>query len=515
MNQNMRQDAAPLGRRQVWRVAIGTSLTSVVVGGFLSMVQAQDATGGGQNVCGTEPAAYVIRSKGDKRFSVDLTLGAPARALDIVSRQDQTRSVSTDDFIENVQLVLPDGTEQPLAYDGGGTWRLPGGDIGDRPHVRYEIRAEHDAHPWRIGKEEIAYNFDGSSYFTGWSVLLADFSRHGCASTITFDMPEGWKVAAPWPRLEDETYQAHSNQVLHKNGFAMGPSMPTFEVRAGASTLTVVYEQAVADIARQATSDADALFRYYERVYGGPAGASYTIFMVSDTGTDGGAFESSFAQRFALPSTSADALVWRHGFAHEVGHLWNGITISPLAHGENEWFKEGFTDYLTLKALRSFGAIDDRLLANKIENILRRYYLVLSSSGPKSLVEAGTNKQDNRMLVYGGGALVAFLLDGEMALQNGPGAFEAMLGDLYRQREGRFSLERLLSVMDKASDGRASALLEDIGRGIMPPDMKARFAAQGVDLGLFAPEELYIVFQGESCSGGDMGCAPSYLQFVP
>lgn len=466
-----------------------------------------------QATCSEHSARYVIRPLGQNRFEVELTLGQPAQQLDIVSRQDANRNVSTDDFIEKVRHRRADGSEVALEHAGQGTWQMVGSSQA-RPVVIYEINADHDQYPWRIGKEEVAYNFDGSSFFTGWTVLLADYQQFSCASEVSFDIPDDWSVAAPWSEIGPNQFRADNIQDLHKNGFALGPSMPTFTLQAGASKLTIVYENTVREIAEQTSRDADAVFNYYQDTYGGPAGANYTIFMVSDNQSDGGAFERSFAQRFALPGNKAEEMVWRHGFAHEVGHLWNGITIAPERADTNEWFKEGFTDYLTLKALLKIGALTPSQLENKLENIIRRYYLSLSANGPMSLVEAGANKQENRMLVYGGGALVALLLDGEMSASFGVGSFEALLAGLYEGREQRFSLERLTSVMDSRSDGKASALLAAVNDGLMPGDLKARLARQGIDLGVFAPEELYVRFSPSTCGPDHSACMPEYFAQV-
>ena len=129
--------------------------------------------------CPADPATYVMKPIGDKRFEVSLTLARPAQALDIVSRMDDTRSVATDDFIENVRYRSAVGDEVPLHYMGEGTWRMPSVNEA-RPTIIYEIDASHDEHPWGIGKEEIAYNFDGSSFFTGWTVLLTDYASYRC-----------------------------------------------------------------------------------------------------------------------------------------------------------------------------------------------------------------------------------------------------------------------------------------------------------------------------------------------
>ncbi len=506
------------GKRKAFLGAgIISSLLLLGGGGFLLYGKYGPANSGvSAKVCPSIPAHYTFSfsgaPSGNNWFSVELVAPSDTDQLDIVSRRDASGSVLTDDFIKNVRQIHSDGTEQPLEYQGVGTWTVGGSAESETLTIRYDIEAKHDTFAWRNGKEEIAYNFDGSSFFTGWTVLLADYSRQSCASTISFDVPESWTVAAPWERLAENNYRIENIQHLQKNGFALGPSMPHFEVTAGQSKLVIVYESAVRQIARRAAADADALFTYYQGVYGGAAGSSYHVFMVSDTGTDGGAFEASFAQRFSIPSNKADEKVWQHGFAHEIGHLWNGIAMKPAVSADAEWFKEGVTDYMTIKAQYAIGAVDISRLEEKIATIIRRYYLALSSKGPRSIVEAGVQKQDNRMLIYGGGAVFALLLDGEMHQAYGAGTFERMLAALFANRTEPYTQEQLMMILDEESDGRASAILAALNAGLMPDVLKQQLADHKLGLGMFAPEELYITFDVEECTWVDDVCLPAFLR---
>ena len=370
MDNHKRAGAA--NRRQLLsRVLFVAAIAGAGFGTYYYYTGTMAPTAFAQAECAAQPARYIIRPIGADRFEVELTLGRNAAQLDIVSRQTGNRRMRTEDFIENVRYRRADGTEVAIDHAGEGSWQMPTMSESN-PVIVYEISATHDQHPWRNGKEEIAYNFDGSAFMTGWTVLLTDYQQYGCPSEVTFDLPEDWTAIAPWDSIGPNQYRTLNTQDLHKNGFALGPSMPLFTAQAGASKLTIVYEQEVKEVAEQTSRDADAVFRFYQDTYGGPAGSDYTIFMVSDNQSDGGAFERSFAQRFALPGNEAEEMVWRHGFAHEVGHLWNGITIAPERADTNEWFKEGFTDYLTLKALLAIDALKPHELENKIETIVRR-----------------------------------------------------------------------------------------------------------------------------------------------
>ena len=129
-----------------------------------------------------------------------------------------------------------------------------------------------------------------------------------------------------------------------------------------------------------------------------------------------------------------------------------------------------------------------------------------------SLVEAGHNKNHNRMMVYGGGAVVALLLDAEMASQNGPGTFETMLADVFAQSDQPYTQARLMSVLDQHSNGRASQILADIDQGLNPFVMADRLEASGIILSVFTPEEMYVSFTGKGCNKPDAPCPPAHLR---
>lgn len=62
----------------------------------------------------------------------------------------------------------------------------------------------------------------------------------------------------------------------------------------------------------------------------------------------------------------------RFNLAHEMGHKWLGGTLSLGM--ENQWFHEGFNDYLTFVTLRESGLLNDQEYATLWNQMLDRYY---------------------------------------------------------------------------------------------------------------------------------------------
>jgi predicted metalloprotease with PDZ domain len=174
----------------------------------------------------------------------------------------------------------------------------------------------------------------------------------------------------------------------------------------------------------------------YVEMFGGmPSRSRYLVVINRANRSDGGAFPDSYSMLIKGDVTRASRVVWGHGIAHELLHFWNGHTLRPASPSDEEWFKEGFTDYLTVVALSRAGLDTPESTLRKLENTARRYTVARRLMGNgESMRAAGASKHKNRFLVYGGGALVAFALDVRIrtATQNMRG-LDDLMGALYEE----------------------------------------------------------------------------------
>ncbi len=464
-----------------------------------------------QEVCTDDAVHYTVRYVDDGKFDVTARFSQSSGAFDVFDAENAAGDGSTSDFIKNVVLVT-EGGDQPLAYRGQGTWALEAGAASTPTTIRYTVEARHETYEWRNGKEEIAYRFDDAFYFVGAQFFVLNFDLFNCAPEISFELPVDWDVAAPWPRISPSTYRPENGDLMMFNGFAMGPNLQTLDATFGESgEVKFIFDKSLAPVARQAATDMNDVVKRYTEIFGGVADGDFMIFMTTDQGNDGGAFRNSFAQRFKAPVRESDGIVWRTTFAHETLHLWMGHTIRP-ADGDIEWFKEGFTDYITSKALYADGVYNTSDYSKKIENIIGRYMISLAFGGPKPLVEASNDKGANRLTVYGGGALMALILDAEMTAELGEGAFERMLADVFAGSGERYTQARLMATLDRNSNGRASKILAEIDAGLNPFVLSDRLNPHGLELSVFTPEEMYVSFNGAGCKSRKEPCPPAFLR---
>jgi predicted metalloprotease with PDZ domain len=232
---------------------------------------------------------------------------------------------------------------------------------------------------------------------------------------VTFALPAGWRAHTPWTQVDDaNTFDVASRRELTSNALFLGTAhASTFD--AGGVSLTLVLGKRYVPAQPRFERLLRTQLERYLALFGGPPRAKrYLIVINEDAGGDGGAFASSFSQFIPGDADARNEVIWGYVMAHELLHFWNGLTLVPASLDE-EWFKEGATDYLTIATLARNGLIDESLLSKRLENVPRRALIARHAQGLRMTVrEAGRDKQPNRQLVYGGGSLAAFALDVEL-----------------------------------------------------------------------------------------------------
>jgi len=116
-------------------------------------------------------------------------------------------------------------------------------------------------------------------------------------------------------------------------------------------------------------------------------------------------------------------------FTHELLHLW--VPNSLQLEGDYDWFFEGFTLYVALRAALELKVINFK---GFLETLAGAYDAYISHSDDISLVEASESRWTSGFnQVYVKGMLVAFLYDLKLRKESGGGA---SLADRYRELFG-------------------------------------------------------------------------------
>ncbi len=329
-------------------------------------------------------------------------------------------------FVFGLEVAAPDGREIPLEQVGKATWEMRG-DVPEIVHLTYEVKIGHDYIRWvEGGHNEAAYVLDSSLFFVGRAVFIAPTNELDAAGyegmSVEFDIPDSWDVTTTW------TKEAGAPHRYRVNGIR---DLTTVGVCVGRQARRVIEAEGMEVVLSAATDFADILDVFEEifvplvpgalDFFGGPAGDKFALIANIAPQTiigpyfGGGVLGQTMSLSTAGMPPAPRMPLMNHIVAHEFLHLWNAVGIAPSQAAREYWFSEGFTEYVTLKLLRSLDLIDEtQFLHGPMTGILDDIQKYQAVAGRISLREAGLEKQTNYDLVYSGGALIAFALDIEL-----------------------------------------------------------------------------------------------------
>lgn len=360
---------------------------------------------------------YVVRIDDQaSKARVEADIWMPSNSLAMFGvLPTATHANGQADFILGLKAADAAGRELALKDLGEGDYELGG---QGRVRVSYEIALEHDRFAWPAGIEEVAYHTDEGLMATGYALLLAPGDAMQGGIDIRFELPKGWKAITPWESTGENRFSVPSRRELLNNALFFGTA-PAETLDVGGVQLTLLLGKRyrasrdlfVDLLSKQMTS-------YREYFGGNPLSTRYLV-IVNQGLDDGGAYASSFSQLISGDATAENRLGWGFVMSHELLHFWNGLSL-VRKDSRDEWFNEGVTDYITLTTQARNGLLDQNRFHWRLENIARRYLFARIGQRLQMTVrEAGADKQPNRELIYGGGALTGFALDIELRKASG------------------------------------------------------------------------------------------------
>jgi predicted metalloprotease with PDZ domain len=474
-------------------------LATLLVGVSLSgAVQAQD--------CPADLTRYTISMHAERlaHIRIDHTLASDWVNIAGFTANDGR---TADSFISNATISGAHGSAR-LESVGNGAWSTQAATPGDAVVIEYDLALDHGDHAWPMGEEEIGFALGDGAFMIARSMLLADYGAPDCAIEVEFQADDS---AAPWTVIGENVWRAADLDAFHNNALVFGNGFGRFVAETDEGNVTFIHDAESTGLAEQAAMDIAPSIAHTTAIFGDFPASNYHIFLFENDRPEGGAYNDSFAMLHPAPAQRVDAILWRQGFIHEINHLWLGHQIRPADGADIEWFKEGVADYLAIKTMWQLGYINTQTLQSKLSNLLRRHTMgVFMSQGQVALTEAGANKFENKMIIYGSGASWAFMLDVEMSATMGPGSFEAMLADLYANSDTPYTQERLMERINASSDGAAGRLLAQFDRGLMPTAFPAMTEPYGIEMAFMIPDMFWIDLNPRRCDTTD--CLPAFIR---
>ncbi len=337
-------------------------------------------------------------------------------------------------FVSDFSIADENGEPVSFYARDDGTWRLS--DAPDGPvTISYRVNLDHEEHEWSGGVDGAAYWRDWGVFYTARSLFVVNGEDRENIR-VQFRLPAEWQVTTPWE---------------HSDGDAMGFVVPNHAILATSMFFAGTHKEVVVQhgdfellltlggaeiLAREDefTGMAGGILDYYVELMGGEprlraeGATNRSVVIINEAEiTDGEAIGNNISMMLEPAGDPMSQMIARFIFAHEFFHLWNGKSFVPESE-DSEWFKEGFSNYYTLKALHHIGVLNDDSYLATLGDFFYQRYDTDDGVGRLSMTD-GSLKHEHWGLIYGGGLLVAIAQDLQIRAATGN---ERSLDDLMR-----------------------------------------------------------------------------------
>lgn len=344
--------------------------------------------------------------------SVEFTLADSVLYMDAGASQLPKRWA---EFVYDLKAENASGEALQLDTLAGARW-IVHSPLHERIKLTYEVRLEHENYEWSGGIDGIAYANEWGVFYTGRALFILNGEDRKDID-LDFRLPDNWKITAPW-ELKDNpnSFSVSSLTELTQSMFFAGTHQE-FSIKREAFELVFALGGTEV-IAQQAEFEkmAEGIFDYYIDLMGGtpnpdPANAFKKTVVIINSGatTDGEVVGNHISILIEPDGDKMSEMISRFIFAHEFFHLWNAKSFFPV-DDSTEWFKEGFTNYYTIKALHHIGYLNDQSYLGILNDFFYQRYINDSGIGTLSMTD-GEAKHDHWGIIYGGGLFVSICQD--------------------------------------------------------------------------------------------------------
>ncbi|MEZ6241626.1 MAG: hypothetical protein R3B57_01135 [Phycisphaerales bacterium] len=357
-----------------------------------------------------------------------------------------------------------------LTLDGWGGW--PGLDheyvtvsgasppLGARDGTRFPVLAPAD---WD-GSLSVTYSIPlleiGTPEQQAWNILPSACGTYATAAlmntimrlddadgpvamrrTITIRAPEGWTVATGWAGAS-EGVQTSSLPAPDDNGvYVIGRPVGVATGDGGGVACEVYQFSGGVGGAARVLSVVRPFVEHVTRTVGAPPPETVRVCVMGSTG---GGFLTDHGLVVGLPEGTPDWFLdspyFRHLICHELYHTWLGNILQEAQPERTVWFKEGFTDYLSLWHGAACGVLPREWFVERLLEIEPEARA--TSMGRVAFTDPGVDWRDgdgpNEIMAYKGGMVLAFCLDAALREAGRPG-LASMIGQMIEDGERRYS----------------------------------------------------------------------------
>ena len=319
-------------------------------------------------------------------------------------------------FVSDVQILDEDDQALPFTAMDDGSWQLSAVPQG-RVTFSYQLNLDHEEHSLSGGVDGAAYARDWGVFYSARSLFVVNGDDRENIH-VDFDLPEHWQVTTPWQEqsAEFQTYNVADYDNLSTSILFAGTHKQLSIKQGQFELLLALGGEKILAQEEVFVGMARGVLEYFTDVMGGiprlqTQGKPIKSMVVINPSakTDGEALGNNISLLLEPDGDQMSQVIARFIFAHEFFHLWNGKSFAPETD-ETEWFKEGFSNYYTLKVLHHIGYLDDLSYLDLLANFFYQRYDSDDGVGSLSMTD-GELKHDHWGLIYSGGMFVAIAQD--------------------------------------------------------------------------------------------------------
>lgn len=319
-------------------------------------------------------------------------------------------------FVHNLKVVNDKGQLVKVEERPDAKWKMHVSP-SEKIILTYEVHLDHENFEWSGGIDGVAYSTDMGVFYAGRTLFIMNGEKWENIY-VSFKLPIDWHVTTPWNSVADinNTFKPINYTDITNSILFAGTHKEVSIIREDFELIFVLGGSDIIANENEYRNLAEGVLDYYIELMGGipspsPDNPINKVVVVISPGisADGEAIGNNISILVEKDGDQFSKNISRFIFAHEFYHLWNGKSFRPNSE-QAEWFKEGFTNYYTLKALHHVGILTDETYLSFLSNFFYQRYANDDGVGNLSMT-VGEKKHNHWGLIYGGGMLVGIAQD--------------------------------------------------------------------------------------------------------
>jgi predicted metalloprotease with PDZ domain len=319
-------------------------------------------------------------------------------------------------FVQNLNVKDENGKSIQIEELKDAKWKMHTS-LDKKLIISYNVHLDHENYEWSGGIDGAAYTTELGVFYTGRSLFVLN-GEEWKDIDVEFRVNNNWKITTPWNLKEGSnyTYKVGSISSLANSLIFGGLHNEVSFKREKFELILALGDNEMIARENEFRDLANGVLDYYIDLMGGIPNTSpennfskvVVVINSSDT-TDGEAIGNNISILFKRGGDKMEETISKFIFAHEFYHLWNGKSFSPI-DDNTEWFKEGFTNYYTIKALYNVGFLNEESFFDILSDFFYEKYINDSGVGKLSMTN-GKEKHNHWGLIYSGGLFVGISQD--------------------------------------------------------------------------------------------------------